>query len=186
MRKIFITAVIVLTMAFTGCGSNESQTKRAPDKQPVPEQKKIETQAPKAPSADLSLVGEGRLPGIDFGIGASAKEVTAKLGKPNEEDFYEGGYYLDYGKVVILTDGDETYNGKITSISVAEGEIFGVKIGMKPSEVSAELGQPSYEGTNKEEGFVYQLRYDVKGYSLTFTSEKPGSPVLSASLAPRI
>lgn len=184
MHKIILVAFLLFGTLLMGC-----QAKEAPQpaneiqvRQPAAEQNKPKQEAPQTPNSGLELVGEGRLPNIEFGIGASCKEIIDKMGKPIEQDYFEGGLYLDYGKLIFLTDGDESYNGKVVSISLVEGQLFGVNVGMKPAEIIKVLGKPSFQGKNEDEGAIYQLRYNVNGYTLAFTAETEDSPTLSASV----
>lgn len=184
LRRVILVAFIIFSTLIMSCQAKKD-TKPAEEiqvRQPAVEQNQPIQEVPKPQNSILDIVGEGRLPGIEFGIGASCKEIVNKMGKPKDQDFFEGGLYLDYDKVIFLTDSDESYNGKVTSISLNEGQIFGVNVGMKPSEIKKVLGKPSYEGKNEEEGAIYQLRYNVKGYTLLFASEKEDSPTLSASI----
>jgi len=165
LKRVILVALIIFSTLIMGCQANKD-TKPAEEiqvRQPAVEQNQPIQEVPKPQNSILDIIGEGKLPGIEFGIGASCKEIVNKMGKPKDQEFFEGGLYLDYDKVIFLTDSDESYNGKVTSISIYEGQIFGVKVGMKPSEIKKVLGKPSFEGISKEEDAVYQLRYHVKG-----------------------
>lgn len=144
----------------------------------------------------LESARQGKIDGIDFGIGSSTDKVIEKWGLPDEYDYFLGGLYFRYDdkKVLFFTsaekDNEEIIHGEIMCIGVFEEnkEIFNVKIGMTFDEIIAVLGEPTYENTleqNEESELLagtWTIVYDTGKCKIEFVSSTERGPVDSVYL----
>ena len=86
---------------------------------------------------------------IKWDLGATfAADIINEKGKPEDEGFFAGAYYIAYGDNLYFTDAShqdvqQGNYGLVTEISFAKGEeLLGVKIGMTLDEIKGKLGEP--------------------------------------------
>lgn len=97
----------------------------------------------------LKLAYEGKMDGIEFGIGDNTEEVVKKWGEPLEIDYFAGGLYLKYDNIVFFTNGytDEgkIHHGEIQNMILFNNkDTYGIKSGMDIYAIEKILGQPNF------------------------------------------
>lgn len=98
----------------------------------------------------LSLAYEGKMDGIEFGVGDKGKDVIEQWGDPLDIDYFLGGLYMMYEDVTFFTNGyrkgDDTYDyGEVVIIYYGgENTTYNVKVGMVFEEIEEKLGEPSH------------------------------------------
>lgn len=132
----------------------------------------------------LKSAYEGKIDGIEFGIGDIGTDIIGKWGEPDESDYFLGGFYLSYDDIMFLTNGyDET--GEVVSILFFDknAEVFGIKLGMTMKEIEKVLGTPDETTSLKdnEQSELYMdnwtTKYKLGNYELTFVHEDKDGPV---------
>lgn len=148
---------------------------------PIPQDKAGEADQ-KADQNPLDSLADGKIEGMEFGIGSKCQDMLAKLGDPQDKGTTDGGFFYVYDTVTYFTDSINENEGSISSVAVRDSrDICGVKIGMKPSEIEKVLGKP-YE-QNGGNGQDWVVTYEVKeGLYLTFFSNDKDSPTIAALL----
>ncbi|WIV12753.1 DUF4309 domain-containing protein [Proteiniborus sp. MB09-C3] len=139
----------------------------------------------------LELALQGKVDGIDFGIGASTDKIIEEWGLPDEYDYFLGGLYFRYDdkNILFLTDAEkddeEIIHGEVKCIGIFEEnkEVFNVKIGMTFDEIISILGEPTYVNTfeqNEESELLagsWTIVYDTGEYEIVFASNAEKGPV---------
>ncbi len=132
----------------------------------------------------LKSAYEGKIDGIEFGIGDKGTDIIGKMGEPDESDYFLGGFYLSYDDIMFLTNGyDET--GKVVSILFFDknAEVFGIKLGLTTKEIEKVLGTADevISAKDNEQSELYMdnwtTRYKLGSYELTFVHEDKDGPV---------
>jgi len=203
-----IASMAVIFILFTLCGSCVVDTikTRQPYISSVPTDASDATDEPKAiegpddkPHAAyednplLELARQGRVDGIEFGIGDKTKDIVEKWGKPDRKEWFLGGLYYRYDdkNVVFFTnegsvgqDGNEIVNGDVVDIGIfgEDREVYNVRLGMTIEEITAILGEPTYTMTpeyNEDSELFYgwTYKYDVGEYIVYFQADTEDSPV---------
>ncbi|WP_202709004.1 DUF4309 domain-containing protein [Sporosalibacterium faouarense] len=141
-------------------------------------------------------VKEGKLEGIEFGIGTYSRDIVEKWGMPDRYDNFMGGLYLAYDdKGVVFSTYTSLNDGKIEYADVMwigiygdDKEICNVKLGMNFKEIISVLGEPSYQrnSTQNEAMELYDgectIEYETDKYILVFVANKVDEPVSVAYL----
>lgn len=203
MKKAsIILLAIILIIGIVGCNIDNSARKKMTsiDEGSETETNISESQKNKLDTNQinplLNLAYEGKVDGIEFGLGTNSSEIVEKWGMPDEYDYFAGGVYLAYvGKdVVFFTDGymiaNEINHGNVKWIWIGKDnrEIYNIKIGMTFNEIIEVLGEPDFirnpqENENSE--FYYEkwtIIYNVGEYSLVFLTNEEEGPVVSVYL----
>lgn len=146
-----------------------------------------------SPSKDfplLELANEGKIDGIEFGIGTSTEKLIEEWGLPDEYDYFLGGLYFSYpDKDVIFFTGaskinEEIIHDEVKAIAVKGDNkpVYNVKIGMTFEEIISVLGEPS-RITSIEENEISELfygdwtiEYDLEDYRVVFASKTEDGP----------
>ncbi|MDF2653426.1 MAG: copper amine oxidase-like protein, partial [Paenibacillus sp.] len=112
--------------------------------------------------AFLSAVAQGKLPGIEFGIGAAKKDVFEAWGEPHRTGSRHGRYdaWFDYN--YYFSGPNQT----VGAIGVS-----GDTIHYTIDQVKKALGQPNYEGLSLVEN-GWEMSYAVGTYVLFFSADK--------------
>jgi tetratricopeptide (TPR) repeat protein len=122
-----------------------------------------------------ALLNEGMIPGIQFQIGTPILRVKEKLGSPESEGYYDGGYYQKYGNYMYWTPRRDAAEN-ITGITIFEGELLGIKIGTtKLKDVPDIIGTPSAADSMTYYGSKYTLwveDYESKGFVYSISLHK--------------
>ena len=139
----------------------------------------------------LKLAYEGKIDGIDFGIGSYSGDIVKKWGIPDRYDNFMGGLYLAYDdKDVVFSTNTFMDDGQITYADVIwigfwgeNREIFNVRIGMTFEEIEEVLGRSSSKETpyENQDSELYcenwTITYDIGCYLLKFITEEVDGPV---------
>jgi hypothetical protein len=138
----------------------------------------------------LGLAYEGKIDTLPFKIGSKGNEIIKKYGKPKEEGFFDGAYFITYEKTTYFLNWstDDKY-GEVLSIGVGRGfKLFGIKVGMPIKNIQKILGKidhtspPSLNKEDEEGGTIWKFQYDLDKFILEFTSEVKNGPTNSAFL----
>lgn len=146
----------------------------------------------------LELARQGKVDGIEFGIGAKTKDIVDKWGRPDDSAYFLGGLYYSYDDkdIVFFTnegsigeDGNEIVNGDVVIIGITgkDRSAYNVRLGMTIIEIITVLGEPTYTDTPEDnidsELFSgWTFIYDVGVYSVCFAADTKDSPVTSLYL----
>lgn len=125
------------------------------------------------------LAFEGKMDGVELKVGSTYQEIIDKLGKPQKQSAISGGEVLTYGDAsyIILPT-----TKKVVCIMVGTGKsLYGVKVGMKPSEIKQILGDPDYEDHDDLTG-IWNLCYNAGNYTLIFNYAEENGPTIMAFL----
>lgn len=203
MKKIFIALIMISVLAsFSACKNAKTSNEIQGNDTNIEEANKNNQNIDKDPLKDtdkddsndvsnqndtkkqlLKSAYEGKIDGVEFGIGDIGTDIIKKLGEPDQEDYILGGLYLQYGEITFLTNGfDES--GEVVSILFSDEttEVFGIKLGMTVKEIEEVLGVPDRTLSSKdnEESELYQGNwatvYDLEQYNLVFIHESQDSP----------
>lgn len=189
---------VFLIILITGCSSGKTtpqNTKPASEtnKNITPPVKQSETPAPteKVPADSQSKVkspngknllkpaSEGKMDGVEFKIGSSYKEITDMLGNPKNKSTFNGGEVLTYGDASYIITPDTKV---VVGIMVKNGKtLYGVKVGMKTSDIKKVLGNPDFEGEDEMEG-MWNLSYKAGDNTVLFTAVEKDGPTNIAIL----
>lgn len=116
----------------------------------------------------LKMLEQGKVDNLEVEIGTSAKKIIELKGIPDESGYYGANYFMAYDNVVLITNGTDANSGEVISIVVNTGEIYGVEIGMKFSDIIGILGKPSGEATYEYEEIseptIFYTRGEFKVY----------------------
>lgn len=155
-----------------------------------PEKVQSQTPAPQSPDSSipqepLQAIAEGKIEGLNVGIGSSLQAVVEELGEPASLEYFEGTSFASYDKINFILDKmiqDTSAAAKVTGISVSEGyQLFGVTVGMKAEEIKSILGAADQEyKDNADEGDMWKLGYISGDYVLTFYFDDRNSPSTAA------
>lgn len=188
MKKVVvILLVLALSLSFASCKAEKTIENKT-----IPAAKTTDSteSAPAAVQENYALKAarEGKVTGLNIGIGSTLQDAVAQLGEPTALDYFEGTSYVSYELVDLILDRiieDTKAETNITGIILAEGyELYGVKVGMTPSGIKEVLGAPSKEEVETDpEGDMWRLDYDCGGYLLSFFANDKDSPTLSAYLS---
>lgn len=203
MKKIFIALIMISVLAsFSACKNAKTSNEIQGNDTNIEEANKNNQNIDKDPLKDtdkddsndvsnqndtkkqlLKSAYEGKIDGVEFGIGDIGTDIIKKLGEPDQEDYILGGLYLQYGEITFLTNGfDES--GEVVSMLFSDEttEVFGIKLGMTVKEIEEVLGVPDRTLSSKdnEESELYQGNwatvYDLEQYNLVFIHESQDSP----------
>lgn len=190
MKKVIvILLVLALSFSFVSCKAEKASEKNT---EPVSNTtEKVEPAPAPAPAQEndaLKTAREGKVTGLNIGIGSTLQEAIAQMGEPSALDYFEGTSYVSYELVDLILDriiDDTKTEASITGIILSEGyELYGVKVGMTPEEIKGILGAPTKEELeNDPEGSTWRLDYDCGTYLLSFFSADQNSSTLSAYLS---
>lgn len=208
MRKVLvILLVLTLSLSFVSCNKekkNENdaapvqQTEQSGGNAPVqqsqeepektPDAVPVETPAPAQNVEALELARQGKVTGLNVGIGNKLQDAVSELGEPITLDYYEGTSFVSYEVVDLMLDRiieDTKSEAYISGIIVAEGySLYGVKVGMSPEAIKLYLGEPATEGQEADgEGELWKMDYDCGDYTLSFFATGEDSATLSAYLS---
>ncbi|MCY9693422.1 DUF4309 domain-containing protein [Paenibacillus alginolyticus] len=114
----------------------------------------------------LSSASKGKLVGIEFGIGASKKEIEQEWGIPDEIGHEDVEYYAYSDSFFYFWDHEKV--GAI-KLSLSKNELTS-------SDIERILGKPKFEGPDTEDG-GYLLHYESGSYELFFSSESQSAPI---------
>lgn len=207
-KSLFFLAVIISVFIFSACESHVSEfegnknvknsniqpsneTKVYNDNNMEEEVEEITEYITHENNPLLKLACEGKVDGIDFGIGSYSGEIVEKWGMPDRCDNYMGGAYLAYDdKDVTFLTNTPMYDGKMEYADVVwiviwgdSREIYNVRIGMTFEEIEEVLGRPSSKETpyENEESELYggkwTITYDTGKYLLEFVADEENGPV---------
>ena len=203
MKKIFIALIMISVLAsFSACKNTETSNEPQGNDTNIEETNKNDQDIDKdslnntdkdnsneVSNQDdtkkqlLKSAYEGKIDGVEFGIGDIGTDIIKKLGEPDQEDYILGGLYLQYGEITFLTNGfDES--GEVVSILFSDGttEVFGINLGMTVKEIEEVLGMPDRTLSLKdnEENELYEGNcatvYDLGKYKLAFIHEGQDTP----------
>lgn len=182
---IFICILIVSIILTIGCNAKN----KIDDKKENIENKNLSTiikqsenpnqkQAEKVTANNeiFKSASQGKINGIEFGIGTRFEEIIKTWGEPEEKGNYEGSNYLIYDDITFMADENSEVVSRI-AIS-GEREVYGVKIGMKPSEIKKILGEPKYESIYEDTDIQQRsIVYENGEYRVMFCSDDIDTPV---------
>ncbi|MFD0693778.1 DUF4309 domain-containing protein [Paenibacillus sp. GCM10027628] len=123
----------------------------------------------------LSFVSKGKIKDIDFGIGASKKEVLQKWGEPQKTGTWQTAYMAWFDYYYFFSNPDE---------SVGAIRVGGNTLAYTVDEIKKAIGQPKDEGINDVENGWY-LYYEAGGYQLFFNADSETGKVRSLTLKKR-
>ena len=142
---------------------------------------------------------QGKIEGLEFGIGDSTEEIITLWGMPDKYDYYLGGLYLKYTdrNVIYFTSAvfkeGQIDHGNVVTIAVfgQEKSYFGVKIGNKFKDMEEVLGKPSSIVSDQEHEDSELFRdswvayYDAGDYEIAFRSSHEDGPIQDVYLLKR-
>ncbi len=183
MKKSALLALIAaIVMLFASCSSGVADI--------------IETEQPPVTHENnplLELARQGKVDGIEFGIGDKAKDIVARWGEPDRKEYFLGGKYYKYDdkNIVFFTnegsvgeDGNEIDNGDVVIIGISgeNRDVYNVCLGMTIDEIIAVLGEPTVtcapeENEDSELLSGWTFEYDVGKYTVCFEADTENSPV---------
>ncbi|MCY9659424.1 DUF4309 domain-containing protein [Paenibacillus chondroitinus] len=114
----------------------------------------------------LSSASKGKLDGIEFGIGASKKEIEQEWGIPDDKGHENVEYYAYSDSIFYFWDHEKV--GAI-KLSLSKNELTS-------SDIERILGKPKFEGPDNEDG-GYLLHYESGNYELFFSAESKDAPI---------
>lgn len=150
---------------------NQTEAKAAETPAEKPAEKPAEEPVEKDP---LALAAKGQMDGVEFRLGTSRDQIVDAWGEPIETNPYLGGELLTYNDAFLLIS---PIDNSLSAIIVTQTEkpVYGVHVGMLPSEIKSILGQPFSEGMN-EMTEAWDLTYKLGEIDLTFESEHEEAP----------
>jgi len=181
MKRILVFAVIFCFFLAAGCekAGNINEPEKGNEIVGID---KIEIDKDETNETKSSLISDGKLKGMQFGIGTSAAEIVSEKGKPEDEGFFAGGYYITYGNDIYFTDASyqdvqQGDYGVVTDIAFSQGkELLGVKIGMTLNEIKEMLGEPDRTFLTEEDNDFYAnskcIAYADGDYEIIFMADK--------------
>jgi hypothetical protein len=110
----------------------------------------------------LSTATEGKLLGIEFGIGSAKEDVFQKWGEPHRMGKRQVGFYAWFDYNYFFSGPNET----VGAIGVS-----GETVRYSVEEVKKALGQPKYEGLSMIEA-GWEMSYKVGEYVLFFSADR--------------
>ncbi|MBJ6364287.1 DUF4309 domain-containing protein [Paenibacillus sp. GCM10012307] len=185
--KRWTASMIISTVLLSGCAANTpaetinhtnngQQTDESEEKQVPTSEDGIEKKFP-------SSASEGLIEGIEFGIGDLTSDVIRDWGEPETMDYWEGGLYFSYPRLVLFTDArkdndDQLIDGTIQQMGFRSGsELFGVKVGQTFEEIAAVLGDgytmhsPGDNSHNVFYADTWSMEYEIGDYVLVFSGK---------------
>lgn len=145
---------------------------------------------------------EGKVDGIEFGIGASTKTILESWGLPDLYDYYTGALFFRYDDrgVIFFTgaslaqDGETMVHDEVKEIVVfsEEQSVYNVNVGMTLAEIIKVLGDPSYR-YSPEDAYLDELlmdnwiiMYDVGNFIVIFASSEEDGPTHALYLRSKV
>ncbi|MDD9268171.1 DUF4309 domain-containing protein [Paenibacillus sp. GCM10023248] len=116
----------------------------------------------------LTAASQGKLSGIEFGIGASRQEVLSKWGEPHKTGSWQTAYSQWFDYYYFFSNPNE----RVGAIRVA-----GHSIPYSAAEVKKALGTPDAEGIDEVAGTGYYVHYTAGEYELFFLAGSQDSAV---------
>lgn len=116
----------------------------------------------------LTSASQGKLNGIEFGIGAAKKDVLQKWGEPQKTGSWQTAYSQWFDYYYFFSSPNE----RVGAIRVA-----GDSIPYTIAEVKKALGAPDAEGMDDVAGTGYYLHYTAGEYELFFLAGSKDSSV---------
>ncbi|MBD0381807.1 DUF4309 domain-containing protein [Paenibacillus sedimenti] len=120
----------------------------------------------------LSNAAKGKIKDIDFGIGASKKDVYHKWGEPHQTGSWQTRYDSWFDYYYFFSNPGE---------SVGAIRVGGKTIAYTVDEIKKAIGQPKDEGINDVENGWY-LYYETGNYQLFFNADSEKGQVRSLTL----
>lgn len=171
-KSMLLLTIIFCIAILTGCNSTSNNTGNNTTTPPASTPESTDKTAPitsiaastsNTPSTPvetvettsiLDIISEGRVDTVEFGIGASVKDIIEAYGEPEEKDNFMGGSFISYKDFTFFIDKniEEIEEGIVVKLGFSEGsELFGVNVGMKFDDIKKILGDPTFEGAIDEE-----------------------------------
>ena len=177
-KLLTLSYFLVMIIIFTACSNNENN--------------KLSTAIPES-------AFQGKIEGLEFGIGDLTEQIIALWGMPDKYDYYLDGLYLKYTdrNVIYFTSAvfkeDQIEHGKVVNIAVfgQENSYFGVKIGTKFKDMEEILGKPSafFSDQDHEDNELFKdswvAYYDAGDYEIAFRSSHEDGPIQDVYLLKR-
>ncbi len=177
MKKkwIFISIIIILFI-FIFLSVNNGNIKNGINKENIHSNKEEYMPA-------LELLYEGKINGVEFGIGTKSDKIITQWGEPEEyNDSFMGGILLKYGDTYFFVSDNQ-----VTGIYyTGNNEIYGVQIGMDQEQVEEILGTPSdlytslYSELYPDEPLI--LKYKAGKYIVNFEINTENKKVSSIAI----
>lgn len=178
--SLLLAGLIVLTLS-TACQSEQSVQPRieTEEKQESPIKSEDAQQNVNKNKEDSSLIddsfianlAQGKIKYCEFPVDDSitADDILKRLGPPEVEGFYNGGYGRQYGNCTYFTERDKP-DSRMTAIIYVDENLT-----QNANEIKKKLGPPTEEGIDEMEG-NYFLYYESGNHAATFSfeSEEPG------------
>ena len=189
MRKIMIITLILISITASSCKAKAVVAGDIVPEIPKPVQTEVQNKpVEKVIEGPMKAAFEGRVDNLGVRVGDKLEIAISELGEPVELAHFEGSSYISYPKYSFMLDkviekiSDEAI---ISGIVVSEGhEVYGVKIGMTPSEIKSILGAADQEYKDGEgEEKMWKMEYLCGDYSLTFFFNDNNAPSTSAYLS---
>lgn len=187
-KAVIILLILVLCLNFAACKAEKASEDKTEPVSKITETKD-NTSKPTLPQNNaLQLAYEGKVTGLSIGIGSKLQDAIAQFGEPVALDNFEGTSYISYEVLDIILDRiveDTKSEAYISGVIVSEGyELYGVKVGMSPAQIKAELGTPTQELLETDdEGEIWKMEYDCGEYLLSFYSDNKEAATVSAYLS---
>ena len=100
----------------------------------------------------LALIHEGKIKGVEFGIGKSIETIREAHGTPEWEDYWNGSIMMDYGSFAY---------GYIEDADRIHVVAYQMDRELSIDEAKKVIGKPLYEGVSEKDG-MYFLTYLLK------------------------
>ena len=192
-RFIIITLVLIVAITTSSCNVKSVFGVDVKVGTPKPVQTEVQNkpedkQVEKLIEGKMDLAYEGKIDNLQSGVGDSLEKVIAELGEPLELAYFEGSSYISYENISFMlnkTIDKISDEAAISGIIISEGyELYGVKVGMTPSEIKSILGAANQEYKDGEDGEeMWKIEYKCGDYSLIFFFNDSTSPSTSAYLS---
>ncbi|MDQ0877504.1 hypothetical protein QFZ77_006163 [Paenibacillus sp. V4I3] len=120
----------------------------------------------------LTSASEGKIKGIEFGIGSNKKDVIQKWGEPQKTGSWQTQYYSWFDYYYFFGNPDE---------SVSAIRIGGDTVKCTVDELKKAIGEPKDEGLNDIESGWY-LYYEAGDYQVFFNADTKNGLIKYMSL----
>lgn len=129
-KKWIFISIIIIFFIFIFLSVNNGNFKNGINKENMPASKEEYMPA-------LELLYEGKMNGVEFGIGTKYDKIITQWGEPEEyTDSFMGGILIKYGDTYFFVNDNQ-----VTGIYyTGSNEIYGVEIGMDLEQVVEILG----------------------------------------------
>lgn len=168
----------------------KQELNKAKEENDLNEKENTDSEQTKVEKELLKQAYEGKMDGVEFGIGDNGNDIVEKWGEPVREGYFLGGLYMSYEDIVFLTDGcmDENkmyeYGNIVAICNVGDNKVFEVKNGMTLEEIKEVLGEPDYiyeykSGDEEDElyGDSWLAIYNTGDYNVIFEFENDKCPI---------